>query len=280
MVQGFVMIDLHIHSYFSDGTLSPDEICKIALKADLKGIALTDHDTIDGIHEFLNSDAEIIKIPGVEISLDFPFGTFHLLGLNIDHENPDIVSSMEKLKKFRKERNKKLLDLISELVGEDISQENISTENRGELGRPHIAKFLVKKGIVKSIGEAFDRYLGKGKEFYVEKSKLSVEEAFKVIRDAGGKSVLAHPITLNLDNERFISFINRLKNLGLDGIEAFCPLHSAADCSFYEKTAKNFNLIVTAGSDFHGSNKGEIYIGEVGKCKIDSKSILEQLIYP
>ena len=270
------MIDLHIHSYFSDGTLSPEEICKVALENDLKAIALTDHDTIDGIYEFLNSDSDLIKIPGVEISLDFTMGTFHLLGLNIDSKHPDLITAMGNLKRFRRERNKKLIALISELVGRWVSEMEISSENRGELGRPHIAKFLVREGVVKSIPEAFDRYLGKGRVLYVEKAKLDTEEAFKVIKSAGGKAVLAHPTTLNLDSERFISFVNRLKNMGLDGIEAFCPLHSPTDCNFYEKIAKRFNLLVTAGSDFHGSNKDETFIGYVGKCEIDTKKILEQ----
>lgn len=274
------MIDLHIHSYFSDGTFSPAEICRMSQDLSLQAIALTDHDTIDGIEEFMNSDTHLTKIPGLEISLDFPDGTFHLLGLNVDYKNRALINSLEELKKFRKARNEKLLQLISELVGKEITETEISSQNKGELGRPHIAKFLIKMGYARTINEAFDTFLGKGKKFYVEKMKLSIENALKVIKDSGGKTVLAHPVTLNLDNKRFISFVDKLTKMGLDGIEAFCPLHSTADCNFYSKTAKRFNLIVTAGSDFHGSNKGEIYLGNVGKCTIDSENILKNLIYP
>lgn len=267
------MIDLHTHSSFSDGTLTPYEIVKLAEKRNIYILALTDHDTVDGINDFLDVHTNVTKIPGVEISLENSGGTFHMIGLFIDHKNKNLSENLNNLKRFRKERNEKILQKLSNFFGEKIFEHDISSDNMGELGRPHIAKFLIKKGVVNSVQEAFDKFLAKGRPFYEKKSKLDTDKAIQLIHDAGGIAVIAHPITLNLETAKFMSFIKELKDMGVDGIEAICPLHNKNDCDFYLQIAKDFDLIVTGGSDFHGSNKDDVQLGNLGVCKLNKEQI-------
>lgn len=273
------MFDLHMHSTFSDGTETPLDLCEIAKSKNLKAIALTDHDTTDGLSEFLNNDSILIKIPGVEISLNFDRGTFHLLGLCIDQENWDLKSTMEKLKIYRRNRNKLIFDRLSEMLNRNITHADIAGGNAGELGRPHIAKFLVKNNIVGSVEEGFEKYLKKGKELYVEKKRLEAEEAIAIIKNAGGLSVLAHPVTLGLENKSFEEFVISLKRLGLDGIEAFCPLHDRNRAHFFYEIALKHDLIPTAGSDYHGDNKEGIQMGDTNVFDVDEKALLDKIIH-
>jgi len=271
------MIDFHVHSNFSDGTYSPQKLCELAYFKKLKAIALTDHDTIDGIKSFMESDVDILKVPGVEISLDIENGTFHMLGLFIDYNNLNLKKNLDQLKSYRRERNEKILKKLSEFFDEEITFEDISTEHIGELGRPHIAKFLVKKGLVSTTLEAFEKYLSKGKILYEQKLKMDTECAIEMINQAGGIAVLAHPITLNMDEEKFEIFLKKLVDINLGGIEGICPLHSKSDCNFYLEMAKKYNLIVTAGSDFHGDNKDNVELGNLGCCSLDKK-VADKLI--
>lgn len=272
-----IMIDLHLHSYFSDGTDSPVDICKKASTAGLKAVALTDHDTIDGISEFLSDNNCLTKIPGVEISIDYSPGTFHLLGLNIDPRNESLRSSMEKLKRYRRNRNNQILTKLSDAAGYNITPSDITSENAGEIGRVHIANFLLRKGIVKNMDEAFGEYLGRGKPLYADKKRLNINTAVAVIKDAGGLSVIAHPYSLNLDKTEFINFASEMKAKGIDGVEAYCPLHSESDMDFYRKVAKENNLIVTGGSDYHGNNKSGVIIGETGMPEDEAEYILKNI---
>lgn len=267
------MIDLHTHSIYSDGTFTPEKLCNLADSKNIKIIALTDHDTIDGISDFLSCNSKVKKVPGVEISLDTENGTFHMLGLFINHKYNPLGENLLKLKTYRSERNKKILMKLSHFFQEEITEEQISKEKKGELGRPHIAKFLIKKGVVSSVEEAFEKYLSKGKIFYENKQKLNTEHAIKLILESGGIPVIAHPITMNLDKEKFENLIRYLVDLGLKGIEAICPLHSKEDCNFYIEIAKKYNLVVTGGSDFHGDNKDNVPLGNLGVCKIPDEYI-------
>ncbi|MCA1926977.1 MAG: PHP domain-containing protein [Calditerrivibrio sp.] len=258
------MVDLHCHSNFSDGTLNPEEILKLAEKIGLNALALTDHDTVDGIDIFMNGNSKVKRIPGVEISVDYDDGTFHMVGLFIDYNNKDLLSSLEQLKKFRKERNVIIINMLSELLGRVVDIGEIDCEAYGELGRPHIAKFMRREGIVSSIEEAFDKYLGKGKKIYVDKKRLSVEDSIRLIKSAGGLSILAHPVTLGKDDRFNLNFFRNLKDMGLDGIESFCSLHSEIFSKKYLNIAKELELLVSAGSDFHGENKDSVYLGVHG----------------
>ncbi|MEF3254565.1 MAG: PHP domain-containing protein, partial [Deferribacterales bacterium] len=231
------MIDLHCHSKFSDGTLSPQELINKAESIGLEILALTDHDTVDGVESFLNLNSAVKRIPGVEISIDYNEGTFHLVGLFIDHTNSTLSDTLTLLKDYRRERNNKIMKKLSELLQKDIKIEDISIDKYGELGRPHIARFLVKEGVASSIEDAFVKYLGKGKILYTDKKRLSLDESIQLIKKAGGITILAHPITLS-ENDRFNpTFFNKLKENGLDGIEVFCSLHDESISKKYLEIA-------------------------------------------
>ncbi|MGA1862346.1 PHP domain-containing protein [Deferribacter thermophilus] len=272
------MIDLHTHSTFSDGTLTPEELIRLAECKNIKMLALTDHDTVNGIDNFLSVDTHIIKIPGVEISIDYNPGTFHLVGLLINHKNEKLKNTLDKLIEYRKERNKKLLKLIEKHFNLKVDEKELKSNTDGELGRPHIAKFLVDKGVVKTTQEAFDKYLGKGCPLYIAKKRLKIDEAIEIIHSANGIAIMAHPISLNLNNDEYEPFLKKLKDIGLDGIEVFCSLHTEDDAKLFLEIAKKYNFLISAGSDFHGINKFGIDIGSTG-CPADfQKEIFDNFL--
>ncbi len=262
-------IDLHIHSTASDGTFSPSQILALALEKGLGAISITDHDTVDGNRQALchGIPTGLNFLTGVEISACPPpilkgLSSIHILGYGIDIENYTLKQTLTDLQKSRKNRNPKIISRLNSL-GIDISLKTIKMEAGDcQLGRPHIAKALVKRGIVKSMDEAFDKLLGKGKPAYVEKFRISYKQAIRLILDAGGLPVLAHPILLGLkDQNHFEQFLVSLLQFGLKGIEVYYPEHSPECMSFYAKLAKQYNLLMTGGTDFHGSIKPEIQMG-------------------
>ncbi|OAG28772.1 phosphoesterase [Thermodesulfatator autotrophicus] len=261
------MIDLHTHSTASDGTLTPGDLIKEAKKAGLSAIALTDHDTVAGLAEAqeMAQSLQIAFVPGVEISVKFEGpGHCHLLGYFIDYENGVLKETLASLHEARAKRNILMVEKLKSL-GIDISIEELEKmAEGGEIGRPHMAKILVQKGIVKDFDEAFEKYLGKGKLAYVPKARLEAEEAIKIIHKAGGLVSLAHPYYLGLDEDALISYVAGLKNKGLDAIEAYYTDHDKAFTQFCLELAQRFSLLVSGGSDFHGTNKPEIKLG-VGK---------------
>ncbi len=253
-------VDLHTHSTFSDGTLSPKEIVELAERIGLKGVALTDHDTIDGLDEFLSVDTEIELVPGLEISCQHK-NTLHMLGYYIDRNNSELLETLWWLRKKREERNQKIVERLKEL-GMKVSLEELMEEAGGEVvGRPHIASLLVKKGYVSHMKEAFERYLKKGGPAYFDKVRLSPERAIGLIKRAKGIPVLAHPVSLGLDPSELKDFLIYLKSLGLEGIEVIYPEHTSEDIAFFRSLAKKLSLLETGGTDFHGENKEGIELG-------------------
>ena len=262
-------IDLHIHSTASDGSLTPAEIIDHAQKLNLAAIAITDHDSIDGSKEALQ-----IAIPpslhfltGVEISAAHPpffpgSGSFHILGYDINLYNRDLNRVLRKLQEARKNRNPKILNKLKKL-GFQLSLEEVDQEGgEGQLGRPHIAYAMLKKGFVASIDEAFDKYLGTQKAAYVDKDRIECEQAIKIIRAAGGIPVLAHPALLNIgDNQQLDTLLQNLMKIGLAGIEVYYPEHSPQQIQQYTELAEKYNLLMTGGTDFHGAIMPEIKMG-------------------
>ena len=262
-------IDLHIHSTASDGTLSPSHIISLALDRQLKAIAITDHDTIDGVKEVLTRGipSQLKFLSGIEISAMPPPGfhcpgSFHILGYGIDVDTPLLNETLDKLQTARRNRNPQIIKRLNDM-GVDISLEEIHREvGDGQLGRPHIARVMIKKGYCQSIDEVFDNYLGKNKPAYVDKFKLTFTEALSLISKSDGLAVLAHPYLLEMDDpQEFESLIITMKNSGLRGLEVFYPDHTPAQEAFYAKIATRYNLIMTGGTDFHGKLKPEIQIG-------------------
>ncbi|MGI6778822.1 MAG: PHP domain-containing protein [Acetivibrionales bacterium] len=255
-------IDLHTHSTASDGTLTPRQLVRHAKECGLSAIALTDHDTIDGIEDALDEAALIgfEVIPGIEISVDYQT-EMHILGYFFDNDYLNVEPALDELRRSREERNPKIVNNLNRL-GFSISMEEVKKEAQGEIvARPHIASVLYKKGYVKSIREAFDKYLSVGKPAYCQRKKLAPEKGLKLISEAGGIPVLAHPIYLHLGYNQLDSLIYKLKKAGLAGIEAYYSDNSKEDTRKLLKLAQKHELLVTGGSDFHGDFKTDIRIG-------------------
>jgi len=264
-----VNIDLHIHSTASDGSLSPSEILTLARNLNLGAIAITDHDTINGSREAIayGTPPSIQFLTGVEISASPPplfpcSGSFHILGYSINLDDPALNNTLSLLQKARKNRNPKILTLLSNM-GIGLTLEEIRSEvGECQLGRPHIALIMVKKGYVQSIDAAFEKYLGKGKPAYVDKYRIDCAKAIAIITEAGGIPVLAHPTLLQIKNNAiFENLVGTLKDMGLKGIEIYYPEHTLDLVSYYADIANRHNLLMTGGTDFHGSIKPEIKMG-------------------
>ncbi|MGQ9645562.1 MAG: PHP domain-containing protein [Thermodesulfobacteriota bacterium] len=257
-------VDLHLHTTASDGVMTPAEIVNYAKKRGLLAIAITDHDTIEGVEEALLEGEKIgfEVIPGIEISAEHSPGSMHLLGYFIDIHCPLLKKRLEYLQKARAERNPKIAERLNQL-GIDISLEEVlKASGGGQLGRPHFAQVLIEKGYVRSFQEAFEKFLKKGAPAYVEKMRFSPEESIHFIREASGVAVLAHPKTLQVDGySELESLILRLVREGLRGIEVYYPEHSGAEIAQYKALAEKHGLLITGGTDYHGIEKNGLEIG-------------------
>jgi predicted metal-dependent phosphoesterase TrpH len=267
-----VRIDLHIHSTASDGTLSPLEILTLAQDLNIAAISITDHDTLDGSKDVLSFGIppSVKFLTGVEISSEPPpsfscAGSFHILGYAVDVDHPELNHTLSMLRDSRKRRNPQILELLSRLGIEIALDEVRNLAGDGQLGRPHIAQFMVEKGYVPSIDAAFDEYLGNGKPAYVDRFRFECEKTIKTILNAGGIPVLAHPLLLGIkENDILEDLIAVLTEMGLRGIEVYYPEHTKNLIAYYSRLASHFNLLITGGTDFHGDIKPEIKMG-VGK---------------
>ncbi len=262
-------IDLHIHSTASDGSLSPAEILTLAQDLKLGAVAITDHDTIDGSKGAIafGIPPSIQFLTGVEISASPPpsfpcSGSFHILGYAINLDDPTLNDTLSLLQESRKNRNPKILTLLSKMSIRLTLEEIRAGVGECQMGRPHIAQMMVKRGYVRSIDEAFDKYLGRGKPAYVDKYRIDCSQAIEIIINAGGIPVLAHPILLQMEHEKSIEdLVITLKKMGLKGIEVYYPEHTSALVSNYTEIANRHNLLMTGGTDFHGAIKPEIKMG-------------------
>jgi 3',5'-nucleoside bisphosphate phosphatase len=257
------MIDLHTHSTFSDGSLTPEALVEQADAMGLSALALTDHDCTDGHTRFLAacSGRGVRGIPGVEISAEVPKGTLHMLGFFLDGANGQLRATLDEIRDGRKLRNGRILDRLNGL-GMNLSWEEVAAfAGEDTVGRPHFAQAMVAKGYVASKEEAFDRYLGKGQAAYVDRFRLSPEDSIAAIRAAGGVAVLAHPFTMGLGPKALREAAIKLKDAGLGGIEAYYSEHSASQHAQYMKLAKDIGLAVSGGSDFHGDLNPAIKLG-------------------
>jgi len=274
-----------------------------AAKRGISAIALTDHDTCGGLEEAAKAASErgILFIPGIELQILWNGessgntggntggttsgnigGEFHLLGLGISRPSSGFKVVVEKLARRREERNLEIVDKMNQ-AGVGVSYDEISALAKGpgslgnSIGRPHFADFLVKRKIVKNREQAFVRYLGKGKPFYMPKAGLEFELAVAVIKESGGIAVLAHPMSLYVAWGRLPAFVENLKERGLDGLEAWHPTAKVSACRRLEQLGKNLGLMVTAGSDFHGDARRDRKLGiTAGGKKID-ESFMEAI---
>ncbi len=271
-------IDLHIHSTYSDGTFSPAEIVKIAEEKQIKVVAITDHDTINGLEEFEKVKSNYVeKVPGVEISVQMKDFNFHMVGLFINWHNKEFQEKINYLKKARANRNVKILSKLNEL-GYKVTMEELEKIADGEIGRPHISQLLLQKGYFKDKQEVFNKLLKKGAPAYFDKFRFSPEEAVNIIKNLGnGLAILAHPGLLPFKRAEKIQIIEYLKEIGIDGIEVYYSEHSKDETEFLKQLAIKNNLLISGGTDFHGKNKIGIELGYGrGNLKIDY-SIYERL---
>lgn len=272
------MIDLHFHSTFSDGSLTPTELVKRADSLGLVGLSLTDHDCTYGVPEFMEAlkGTDIIGISGVELSIEVPKGTFHLLGYMFDIEDSQFQEVLAGIRGGREARNVHILTKINELGMHMTWEEVEELAGEGVVGRPHFAQVMINKGYVSNKQKAFDKYLAKGKPAYFDRIRLSPLDGIKAIRDAGGVAVLAHPMTLALSGDRLFKYISDLKDNGLQGIEVYYPEHSDNLINIYKDIAKRLDLLATGGSDFHGDLNPNIELGHgFGNLSVPDSALKE-----
>lgn len=257
------IIDLHTHSSASDGSMTPAELVAYAKLKGLAAIALTDHDTVDGVKNALDEGERIgvEVIPGIEISVEYK-PEMHILGLFPDKDKyVKIKEELNAIKTGRELRNKKIINRLNEL-DLDITEEEVKKLAIGDIvGRPHIARVLVAKGYARSIDDAFDKYLSKEGLAYFKRFELQPKDGIRAIRRAGGIPVLAHPVYLKQTYDQLDKLIPELKEYGLIGIEAYYSEHSNEDTGKFLRLAIKHNLLATGGSDFHGSFKSGIELG-------------------
>ena len=271
------MIDLHMHSTFSDGTHPPEELARLAGSFGLTAIALTDHDCMDGVARLLMAcQAEGVRgISGVEISADVPKGTMHILGYFADHENVELAEALKRIRGGREVRNEKILQQLNEL-GLELSWEDVRAYATEEVvGRPHFAAAMQARGYVKNKTAAFDRYLGKGKPAYADRFRLSPEASIAVIRQAGGVPVVAHPVTLGLSHKALRATLADYRDMGLQGVEVYYSEHSPNMIDNFRQIANDLGLAMSGGSDFHGDANPQIRMGiGFGQLRVPDKLLV------
>ncbi len=253
-------IDLHIHTVYSDGTYTPQEVVYKAKKLGLIAISITDHDSVSGLDEALKAGREwgVEVVPGVEIGADVGEDEFHILGYYLDWEKKEFLSQLKIFQQDRIKRNDKLFKKLNDLGIKVNHREAASLAPRGVVSRLHIARLMVMKGYVSSIGEVFENWLNSGKPAYIERMKVPPFEVIQLILKAKGIPVLAHPYLSKRDD-----LIPDLIKAGLKGLEVYHSSHNAATIQHYLKLAKFYNLVVTGGSDCHGDAKDEVLMGKV-----------------
>ena len=245
--------DLHVHSVYSDGRLTPSEICAKVKDAELDGFALTDHDTVAGLDVAAAAakDADLRFIPGIEVSA-FDGCEVHILGLNIKHKSHAFLSALSSVRNIRGSRNREILKKLAGL-GIVITERDIAKDRAGSSGRQSIASAMLSKNYVQSIAEAFDRYLAEGRPAYCGVVAVPPEKAIALIHAGKGKAFLAHPVRLHLDDESKLCLAKRLVGIGLDGIEAYYPMQGEILTGKLLAFAKENKLLLSGGTDNHGS---------------------------
>lgn len=278
-------IDLHVHSTASDGTMTPSEVVDHAIEVGLSAFALTDHDTISGIAEakqraaWQTAHGHAIEVySGVEISAAYQTKEIHILGLCIEETNEILERTLTAAKESRVCRNEKMIEKFQAIGIPLTLQELIEEAPDSVLTRGHFARALVKRGIIGSIQEAFEKYIGDTEPCYVPREYMAPEHAIHLIKKAGGVPVLAHPLRYHLSHDELYTMTEHLTALGIQGIEVYYSSNRGLDEADVKALANHFGLIATGGSDFHGSIKPAIELGSgKGNLKIPY-SVLENVL--
>ncbi len=273
-------VDLHTHSTASDGTSQPAELVAKAAEAGLTALALTDHDTQEGLAGAVAAaaNAHIELVPGTELSLDYDRGGMHLVVLWLEPGQGPLQSRLDSLQAGRNARNERIVQILSE-AGLEISMEEIQKEaGGGSVGRPHIAAVMMKKGYVEDIRTAFDTWLGADSPAYVSRPRLNPEEAIDLARQSGAVPVLAHPHTLGISRaQEMARLLDGLRDAGLVGLEAIYSSYRRHEREGYADLARRFGLVPSGGSDYHGSYKPGLELGVGYGDLVVPESVLEEL---
>lgn len=264
--------DLHLHSHFSDGTFTPEEIAAHAKRHGLTTIALTDHDTMEGCERTAAACRKhgIGFVPGSELTAEFDGREIHVLGYHLDAGHDGLTKALER---FREVRRNRIVEMVERIQGCGVA---LSLDQVREFakcdspGRPHVARALVHLGVCSSYKEAFDRFLKLGKPAWIPKCRVEAAEIIGLIQAAGGVAVLAHPGIYNLDDR-----LEEIRDLGLDGIECYHSQHSFGDIKRYLEFAEATGLLVTGGSDCHGMSRREPLIGSI-RIKDENIAVLRE----
>ncbi|MBQ8733146.1 MAG: PHP domain-containing protein [Anaerotignum sp.] len=266
------IIDLHAHSTASDGTYAPAEVAELAKKIGLSAIALTDHDTIDGLEEFQKTGKELgmETIAGIEFAAlweNHHRPEIHIVGLGFNPDHPVLLERMKDIKRSRDIRNQKMCEKLSSL-GLHITLEEVAANAGGEIiTRAHFANVLLQKGYIAKKEDAFSRYISTGLPGYVEREFLTPELCIRTIKEAGGAAILAHPTLYGLSPEQIEELCTELIPYGLDGVECQYSTYSPAETKMITAIAEKLHLLPSGGSDFHGKNKPNIHLGS-GKSNL------------
>lgn len=275
------MVDLHVHSTRSDGTYTPTQLVDYAMEKGLSAFALTDHDTVDGLQEAMDyaktlrnqifdDGSDSAKnggnpvpevIPGIELSTEYQGRDVHIVGLYLDYHNTCFQDYLRHFVESRDTRNHKMCALL-QAAGMDISYEKLLETFPGSvITRAHYAKYMLMHGYVKSMAEAFDRYVGDHSPYFVPREKVTPAQAVALIRQAGGVPILAHPILYHMSDAALDTLTGELKEAGLMGIEAIYSTYHACDERQIRRLADKYGLLISGGSDFHGDNKPGLDLG-------------------
>ena len=268
-----IEVDLHLHTTFSDGTLTPTQLVALCAERGLKTICISDHDTTNGLPEAFKAAAaypDVVVIPGIELSTDVPGSEIHILGYFVDHSDTSFQAILEEFRVGREDRGRKMVENLNEL-GLAISWERVQQiAGDASIGRPHIAQALVEAGYVKYPRDAFDEYLGRNGSAYVERPKLLPEDAVRLLVDYGALPVMAHPTYSESKSDRdgvssLPEILGELKEAGLVGMEVYYGDYTPEQVEWLRRLADDFGLIPCGGSDYHAlGNPGEPEPGTVG----------------
>lgn len=257
------LIDLHVHSNASDGSFTPSQVADLAIDAGLKAIALTDHDTIDGIAEIIDytKDKQLEVVPGIELSCYYQKREVHILGFYVDYENPELNRELKVLKEAREGRNIKMVELMQR-DGLNVTMEKLLHGNPDSvITRAHFARVLVEEGICKDKDTAFRKYIGIGCKYYLPKPQVTCETAMNILTKYSKASFLAHPLLYHLGYSQIEELLVYLKSLGLKGLEAYHSSNNAYESDRLRQIAASLDLKISGGSDFHGIIKPNIRLG-------------------
>lgn len=279
------MIDLHTHTKASDGEKTPEELIDLAIKSNISALAITDHDTVDSLEiaeKYASTKRNFLFIPGIEMEAEFNNGQMHILGLFIDYKNQTLLDKLSYVKKERNLRNEKFINELNKM-GYEITLDELKEISGGNtIGKPHFARIFLKKNYIKTKSEMFDRFFNQPPLSKYKKFSYSPKDVITMLKNSGGTVILAHPQTLKLEKEEFIEKVIELKSYGLDGLECYHSKQTPEQMKEFKEIAKNLNLLISKGSDYHGPiTKPETKLGTGNNNNIvsdDEYTILNNLL--